>query len=150
MFGILSCHSGMVGNQKKKPVNMLKTAVREVWRCWLLLYSFLISAAYDCMCSFSLVRRWDLMDCSPPDSTVHGIVQARILEWVAISSSRGSSWPRDQTHISCIPCIGRQILYHCCILLIRKGEKTTCRQAEDFPAGTADKTLPAIPDTMMA
>ena len=40
------------------------------------------------------------MDCSPPGSSVHGILQARILEWVAISYSRGSSRPRDQTHIS--------------------------------------------------
>ena len=43
----------------------------------------------------------DHMDCSPPGSSVHGILQARILEWVANSSSRGSSWPRDWTHISC-------------------------------------------------
>ena len=42
------------------------------------------------------------MDCSPPGSSVHGILQARILEWVAISSSRGSSQPRDQTCVSCI------------------------------------------------
>ena len=42
------------------------------------------------------------MDCSPPGSFIHGILQARILEWGAISSSMGSSWPRDQTHISCI------------------------------------------------
>ena len=42
----------------------------------------------------------DPMDCSPPGSSVHGILQARILEWVAISFSRGSSWPRDRT---CIP-----------------------------------------------
>ena len=49
------------------------------------------------------------MDCSLPGSSVHGIFQARILEWVAISSSRGSSQLRDQTHVSCI---GRQILYH--------------------------------------
>ena len=41
------------------------------------------------------------MDCSPPGSSVHGILQARILEWVAISFSRGSSQPRDQTQISC-------------------------------------------------
>ena len=40
------------------------------------------------------------MDCSPTGSSVHGILQARILEWVAMSSSRGSSWPRDQTHVS--------------------------------------------------
>ena len=49
------------------------------------------------------------MDCRLPGSSVHGVFQARILEWVAISSSRGSSQPRDPTRISCI---GRQILYH--------------------------------------
>ena len=42
------------------------------------------------------------VDCSPPGSSVHGILQARILEWVAISFSRGSSRPRDQTWVSCI------------------------------------------------
>ena len=40
------------------------------------------------------------MDCSPPGSSVHGILQARILEWVAIPFSRGSSWPRDQTQVT--------------------------------------------------
>ena len=48
------------------------------------------------------------MDCSPPGSSVLGISQAGIVEWVAISFFRISSWPRDQTHVSCI---GRQILY---------------------------------------
>ena len=42
------------------------------------------------------------LDCSPPGSSVHGILQARIPEWVAISSSRQCSSPRDQTCISCI------------------------------------------------
>ena len=42
----------------------------------------------------------DPVDCSPPCSSVHGILQARILEWVAISFSRGSSWPRDWTQVS--------------------------------------------------
>ena len=42
------------------------------------------------------------MDCSPPGSPVHGILQARILEWVAISISRGSSWPRDWAQVCCI------------------------------------------------
>ena len=41
------------------------------------------------------------MGCSLSGSSVHGIFQARILEWVAISFSRGSSWPRDQTWVSC-------------------------------------------------
>ena len=49
------------------------------------------------------------MDCSSPGCSVHGISQARILEWVALNSSRGSSQPRDQTRASCI---GRQVLYH--------------------------------------
>ena len=43
-----------------------------------------------------------LMDCSPPGPSVHRILQARILEWVAISFSRRDSWPRDQTWVSCI------------------------------------------------
>ena len=50
----------------------------------------------------------DPMDCSLPDSSAHGISQAGILVWVAISFSRGSSWPRDQT---CVSCIDRRILY---------------------------------------
>ena len=50
----------------------------------------------------------DPMDCSPPGFSVQGISQVRILIWVAVSSSRASSWPRDQTHVSCT---GRQILY---------------------------------------
>ena len=41
-----------------------------------------------------------LVDCSPPGSSVHGIFQARILEWVAISFSGGSSWPRDRIQVS--------------------------------------------------
>ena len=49
------------------------------------------------------------MDCSPLGSSVHRFLYARILLWVPISSSRGSSQPRNQTHISCVSCIGRQI-----------------------------------------
>ena len=49
------------------------------------------------------------MDCCLPGSSVHGISQARILEWVAISFSRGSSWPRNWT---CVSLTGRQIFYH--------------------------------------
>ena len=54
------------------------------------------------------------MDCSPPGSSVHGIFQARILEWVAIFSSRGSSWARDQTRVFYVSCIGRRVLYPLC------------------------------------
>ena len=54
----------------------------------------------------------DPMDYNPPGSSAHEILQARILEWVAIPYSRGSSQPRDQTRISYSSCIGRQVLYH--------------------------------------
>ena len=49
----------------------------------------------------------DSMDCSPPGSSIHWIIQARILEWVAIPFSRGSSWPRDRNQVSCI--VGRSL-----------------------------------------
>ena len=51
------------------------------------------------------------MDCSPPGSSVRGILQERILEWVAMPSSRGSFQPRDRICASYIPCSGRLVLY---------------------------------------
>ena len=56
------------------------------------------------------------MDCSPPGSSALGIVQARILEWVVISYSKGFSQPRDKTLVSGVSYIGMQILYHCATL----------------------------------
>ena len=57
----------------------------------------------------------DPMDHSPPSSSVHGISQARILEWVACPFSRGSSWPRGQTHVSYVSCIGRWKSQYSCL-----------------------------------
>ena len=54
----------------------------------------------------------DSVSCCPPGSSVHGILQARILGFVAVTSSRGSSQPRDQTCMSYVPYIGSQGLYH--------------------------------------
>ena len=51
-------------------------------------------------CGHSCLTLCDLMDCSPPGSSVHGILQARILEWVAMPSCSVSSWPRDRTQFS--------------------------------------------------
>ena len=65
-------------------------------------YGVLVAQSYSALCN--------PMDCSPPGSSVHGILQARILEWIAISFSRGSSWPRDRTHVSCVSCMSRQTL----------------------------------------
>ena len=55
---------------------------------------------------------WDPMNCRSSGSSVHGFLQARILEWIATPPSRRSSQPRDRTCASYISCIGRQVLYH--------------------------------------
>ena len=66
-----------------------------------------------CACAQSLILPLcDPRNYNPPGSSFQGLFQARILEWVAISFSRGSSQPRDRT---CVSCIGRQILYPCTI-----------------------------------
>ena len=71
------------------------------------LFSFHYTELVDmCMCARSLqlcLTLCDLLDCSPPVSSVHGILQARILEWVAMPSFRGSSQPRDQVFVSMSP-----------------------------------------------
>ena len=56
------------------------------------------------------------VDCSTPGSSVHGILHARILEWVAMPSSGASSQPRDRTHSSYVSCTGRWILLPLCHL----------------------------------
>ena len=65
-------------------------------------------------CAVNVPTFCNSMDCSTPGFSVHGILQARILEWVAISYSSGSSQPRDRTCISEVFCIGRCVLYHQC------------------------------------
>ena len=73
---------------------------------------------YICVCVHAQLSLTlcDSTDWSPPGPSVHGILQARILQRVDISSSRVSSQPRDWTCISCVSCIGRQILYTLCHL----------------------------------
>ena len=68
-------------------------------------FPWLCARAQSCPTLFSPT------DCSPPGSSVHGILQARIPEWDALPSCRGSSQPRDQTWVSYISC--RWVLYHC-------------------------------------
>ena len=64
-----------------------------------------------CRVAQSCLTLCDTVTCGPPGSFVHRIILARILEWVVISYSRGSSWIRDQIHVSWGSCIGRQILF---------------------------------------
>ena len=73
-------------------------------RPWNLSYCCLVSK----LCAALL---WPIV-CSPPGSSTHGISQARILEWVAISFSRGTSQSRDQTHVTCVSSTGRCVLNH--------------------------------------
>ena len=85
------------------------------WHLWKMDRSLWDSLfTHSCLCAhlLSRVQLYNPMDCSPPVSSVHEISQARILEWVAISSSRTSSGPRDLTLVSFISCIGGPILYH--------------------------------------
>ena len=63
------------------------------------IYVFICAYMYVLVAQ-SCLTLWDTMDCSPPGSFLHGISQARTLEWVAIPLSRASSWPRDQTQVS--------------------------------------------------
>ena len=75
----------------------------------------------------------DPMDCSPPGSSVYGIFQARILEWIAISSSTGSSQLRDRTGVSCVFCLasrffaseppGKPCFYGIYVLVMETGSK---------------------------
>ena len=90
-----------------------------LWPLWKTVWRFLkklktkLSWVHVCMLScIYCAQLYDPMHCSPTGSSFHGILQARILEWVAMPSSRGFSWPRDRTHVSYISCTSRQVLYH--------------------------------------
>ena len=75
----------------------------------------------------------DLVDCSSPGSSVHGIFQARILEWVAMPSFRASSPPRDQIRISCVTCIDRHV---CSLPLVPPGKPIELFRRRGFLFGT--------------
>ena len=76
---------------------------------WTSFVFYKIVSKWSVRCSVMSNSLTDPMVCNPPGSSVHGILQARILEWIGIPFSRGSSWLTDRTQVSCI---GRWILYH--------------------------------------
>ena len=76
---------------------------------------------------------WDPINYSLPSSSVHGILQARILEWVAISFSRGSSWPRNRTQVSCIAGRYFTILAIVCVSGLPSGHFSLCIVASWLP-----------------
>ena len=86
-----------------------RPGMRYIYVCMYIWWSYTLICMHNCSI---LSNSCNPKDCSPPGSFVHGLSQARIPEWVVISSSRGSSWPSNQTCMSYIFCIGKQILYH--------------------------------------
>ena len=101
---------------------------KELWKDWLEEHIASINVlkakdeTHSLECDCIVLNSWVLcceqscptlcspIDYSPPGSSDHGTLQARILKWVATSYSRGSYQPRDLTRVSCVTCIGRQIL----------------------------------------
>ena len=69
---------------------------------YICIYIYIYTYAVLCLVALLCPTLCDPLDCSPPGSSVHGILQARILEWIAMPSSRGFSQPRDLTCVSCI------------------------------------------------
>ena len=89
------------------PISFPRDSIEQSSLCSLLIYFIhSINSVYKVKVKVLVAQLCltlcDSMDWSPPDSSVHGILQARILEWVVITFSKGSSWPRDQSRISCI------------------------------------------------
>ena len=86
--------------------------ITELLCCTLELTQHRKSTMHGCLLSHSVVPTLrDPMDYSPPGFSVHGILQATTLDWVAMPSSQGSSQPRDRNSISCGCCIGSWILF---------------------------------------
>ena len=109
--------------------------------------------SHSCVCSISQSCRTlcERVDYSLLGSSVHGTFQARVLEWVTMSFSRGSSWPKDRTCISCISCTARWILDHwatwedhCCR---RQILKSACQQWWLFLAALRQSWYLASPST---
>ena len=82
---------------------VFSNTIFHIYKGWIYIYAFHVYVYfYACLCSQSSLTLCDPVNCSPSGSSIYGILQTRILEWIAISYSRGSSWPRDWTCVSCI------------------------------------------------
>ena len=101
MFGLIFSH-----------VPILTTKQQHLLCLFYLLLQCSQNLVRVCVCPQFCLTMCNPMDYSPLGSSVYGIFRTRILEWVAISYSRGSCRPRDWTHISCISCVGRWVIYH--------------------------------------
>ena len=99
---------GFFGEKEKEGFIKLRTYCAESFG-----HKMVLCCVLRCAKSLQLCPTLqDPMDCSPLGSSVHGILQARILEWVALPSSRGSSRPRDQSCVSCVSRIAGRFFTH--------------------------------------
>ena len=105
---------------KEKEPSCLMLDVANRLKSWILLGKYLgkvctgwgqcLSFSLVCACWVASAMSDSSQPCSPPDFSVHRILQARILEWVAMPFSRGSSRPRNWTHVSCVPSIAGRFI----------------------------------------
>ena len=113
---VFSIHSSVGGHLGDLCVLAIVEQCHERWGARVLSgHGFVLM----CVCAKRLqscLTFYDPMNCSLPGSSVHGILQARILQWAAMPSSRGSSGPSDRTRVSYVSCTGRRVLYHYCHL----------------------------------
>ena len=103
--GYSSTEKSLEDKSKYKAKRWGKRQHRNPWEQWPTL--FLSAKLLE-----SRLTLCDPMDCSHPGFSICGILQTRILQWVAMPSSRGSSRSRDQTQVSHVSCIGRRVLFH--------------------------------------
>ena len=111
-FSCFSYYSVDVGNLisgssafSKSSLNIWKFMVHVPLKSGLEIFEHYFASMCVCVCLLvtqSCLTLCDPMNHSPPEFSIHGILQARILDWIAIPFSRGSSWPRDRTLVSCI------------------------------------------------
>ena len=102
VFWDTSRNSNMLQGQPGKKVSFSNWSVADWHSCVSFRHTakrFRYTDAVPCLVAQSCSALWNPMDCSPPGSYVHGILQARMLEWVAMPFSRGSFQPRDQNQI---------------------------------------------------
>ena len=100
-----------LGDLPDPRIELVSLYCRHIVYCWATREALTICLLLCAQLLQSCPTLCNSMDRRLPGYSVHGIFPARILEWVAMPSHKGSSWPRDQTHITCVSCIGRWVLY---------------------------------------
>ena len=107
----ITCHLVYEPLSQKKKKNQKTVSITMPW---FLTNGTVLRLFWDALLGLSTksLQLCPTLDCRPPGSSVHGILQARILEWVAMPSSRVPSQPRDHAQVSYVSCISRWFLYH--------------------------------------